>query len=53
MLSAVRLALGEQPGYEKNGAGGKPAGNRRNGKPSKTLLAVRSMADGDCGSRAV
>jgi putative transposase len=33
----LRFALTEQPGYEKNGAGGKPAENRRNGRPSKAL----------------
>jgi hypothetical protein len=35
--SNLRFALTEQPGYEKNGTGGKPAENLRNGKPSKTL----------------
>jgi hypothetical protein len=31
--------LVKQPGYGKNGTGGKPAENRRNGKPIKTLQA--------------
>jgi transposase-like protein len=34
---AMQAELTGQPGYEKNGTGGKPAENRRNGKPSKTL----------------
>jgi transposase-like protein len=35
--SNLRFALTEQLGYEKNGTGGKPTENRRNGKSSKTL----------------
>jgi transposase-like protein len=33
----LRFALTEQPGYGKNSTGGKPAENRRNGRPGKTL----------------
>jgi hypothetical protein len=36
-VSNLRFALTERFGYEKNGAGGKPAENRRSGKSSKTL----------------
>jgi transposase-like protein len=35
--SNLRFALTKQLGYEKNGAGDKPTGNRRNGKSGKTL----------------
>jgi transposase-like protein len=34
---AMQAELTEQLGYEKNGTGGKPTENRRNGKSSKTL----------------
>ena len=34
---AMQAELTEQIGCEKSGAGEKPTGNRRNGKPSKTL----------------
>jgi transposase-like protein len=33
----MRAELTEQLGYEKNGTGGKPTENRRNGKSGKTL----------------
>jgi transposase-like protein len=51
----MQAELTEQIGYEKSESGGKPSGNRRNGKSSKTLrtdrgsmeIAVHRDRDGD------